>query len=72
MRRLTEEEIECLASRPGVKRIAVENFHSTLYLPAGFRGNVENAEADAQSYGWNGVTFRAIMVGICLATMPES
>jgi hypothetical protein len=64
MRELTAAEIERLASRAGVKRIAVENFLSTLYPPAGYAGNLANANADARCYRWSEATLRAIRDGI--------
>jgi hypothetical protein len=67
MRALTSAEIEGLASRPGVKRIAVETFLLTLDLPAGYRGNAANARADARAYHWNEATLQAILDGILMA-----
>ena len=64
MRELTAVEIEQLAGRPGVKRLAVENFLSTLYLPAGYAGNLANANADARCYRWSEATLRAIRDGV--------
>jgi hypothetical protein len=66
---LTNEQLEKLASRKNVKRIAVENFLSSLQLdgrgPYGDRGNAEaNLSSDAQAYGWNSATVRAIRDGI--------
>ena len=66
MRKLTRDEIEKLASRPKVRRIAVENFLGSMpdidpiYTAM-------NMHADARSYGWNTATVAAIMTGITLA-----
>lgn len=63
MANLTEEDIESLASRPGVRRIAVENFLGTLdgltlYEATG------NLKLDAKLYKWNVATVNAIQDGI--------
>jgi hypothetical protein len=42
MQPLTDAQIEKLASKAGVKRIAVENFLGTLYAPAGRGQPVES------------------------------
>lgn len=67
MRELTSAEIEKLASGKGVKRIAVENFLSTLDTSIGVMGNTMNAQMDARMYKWNSVTVRAIEAGIRMA-----
>jgi len=67
MRPLTSEEIERLAGRTEVKRIAVENFLAALDANIGDVGNRENARRDARQYGWNPATLRAIMEGIRMA-----
>lgn len=67
MKHLTNEEIEKLASKKGVKRIAVENFLSTLDLKIGAYGNTMNAGMDATMYKWNSATVNAIMTGIRMA-----
>lgn len=60
---LSPDRIEELASQPGVKRIAVENFLGSL-------GDMTKQEAyanrdqDARSYGWNEATRGAITTGI--------
>jgi hypothetical protein len=66
LRELTREEIAKLANRKGVKKIAVENFLSSM-------GNVDswvalqNLEYDTHLYKWNKATVRAIHRGIELA-----
>lgn len=65
MRQLSETEISELASRTGVRKIAVENFLSTM-------GEDEddaryNLIEDARSYKWNMATINAIMRGISIA-----
>lgn len=61
--RLAPERIEELASGPKVKRIAVENFLSTLggMTIQEAKGNLE---LDARSYRWNVETYGAIWTGI--------
>lgn len=65
MRALTFEEIEVLASRKNVKRIAVENFLMSM-------GDDEdiakmNALLDNNGYRWNSETLVAILEGINIA-----
>jgi hypothetical protein len=67
MRELTSAEVEKFASQKGVKRIAVENFLSTLDTSIGVTGNTMNAQMDARMYKWNTATVRAIEAGIRLA-----
>ena len=65
---LTPEKITELASRKGVRKIAVENFLGTLGNegPAGERGALRNMYDDARSYKWNCATQSAIERGIKL------
>ena len=67
MRKLTAEEIEKLAMRKGVKKIAVENFLVTMTNNANERDAWMNLEMDARLYKWNVKTVRAIGDGIQLA-----
>ena len=67
MRALTSAEIESLASRPKVRRIAVENFLFSLPLDIGTLGCYRNLANDALAYGWNQATIGAIRDGIRLA-----
>lgn len=65
LRELTKEEIEKLATRPNVRKIAVENFLMSM-------GNDErtamlNLSYDAGLYKWNVDTVKAIRDGIQLA-----
>lgn len=69
LRDLTEKEIEKLASLPKVKKIAVENFLSTLKGMSQYEAEM-NLAADAKSYKWSRETVKAIKDGIRLATMP--
>lgn len=66
-RALTPDEIEKLASRRGVRRIAVENFLGTLPLEIGYEGNMTNLYQDAAAYRWNSATVDAIAKGIRMA-----
>ena len=65
MRQLTEAEIESLASQPGVRHIAVENFLMSM------GDNASDARAnlrlDNKLYRWNHQTYNAILDGIRLA-----
>lgn len=57
------ERIEALASQPGVKRLAVENFLCTI---DGLTRDeaLANLEQDTKAYKWNAATGRAIRLGI--------
>lgn len=61
--KLPQARIEELASREGVKRIAVENFLGTL---GGLTRDeaLANLEQDTKDYRWNAATGRAIQQGI--------
>ena len=67
MRELTGAEIERLASRRGVRKVAVENFLMTLGYAGSASAERRNLYADARSYGWNAATEQAILDGIELA-----
>lgn len=60
---LTGERIEELARQPKVRRVAVENFLSSLG-GLSFQGAKANLEMDAASYRWNEETYGAIWTGI--------
>jgi len=68
MRSLTREEIESLACRANVKRVAVENFLMTMGDDS--NSAIENANLDKSLYKWNAPTFNAIMKGIQMAKGP--
>jgi len=61
--KLSMERIEALASQPGVKRLAVENFLCTI---DGLTRDeaLANLEQDTKAYKWNAATGRAIRLGI--------
>ena len=66
MRQLSNREIEQVLRRnPAAKKIAVENFLSTM----GDKRDVamKNLGIDAESYRWSMATVRAIAQGIWLA-----
>lgn len=69
-RKLTSEEIAKLASRKGVRAVAVENFLASTpidgpHFPYGYQGNAEmNLKSDAASYKWNAPTVKAIRDGL--------
>lgn len=69
MRELTSAGINTLAARPGVRRIAVENFLGSM-AEYGERAAVGNLRADAASYRWNSATQSAIAAGIKMACKP--
>jgi hypothetical protein len=56
--------IESLASLPGVKRIAVENFLGSLSPDESLSDALKNLCLDARSYKWNAATVKAITQGI--------
>ena len=60
---LTDEQLEELASRKGVRRIAIENFLTSL---GGMSKSdaIANMKMDAKLYKWNGATQRALREGI--------
>jgi hypothetical protein len=66
MKRLSAEEIEKFASRPGARRIAVENFLGSVPLEIGFDQNFLNLMKDAELYNWNASTVHAIRNGLKL------
>ena len=67
MRKLTIEEIEKLASRRNVKRIAVENFLATVTNNTNAFFARLNLGRDAAIYDWNHETVAAIEDGIRMA-----
>jgi len=64
MKQLTNDEIAKYAERPGVRKIAVENFLSTLGQAGNMRNEFLNMRADAKVYRWNDATLGAIEDGI--------
>ncbi len=66
MRKLTNEEIDKLASEVGVRKIAVINFLSTM--GDNEFNAIQNAELDSRLYKWNMATRSAIIKGIKLAS----
>ncbi len=58
------KEIERLASKPGVRRIAVENFLLTVENNDNSYIAMENLYMDAGLYKWNIATQKAIKEGI--------
>lgn len=65
MRELTSREIQKLASRKGVRRIAVENF--LMSMGTDERIATSNLWLDKGLYHWNSATVKAILDGISLA-----
>ena len=66
-RKLTLEEIEPLAARPGARKIAVENFLMTVHNNNQRQDALDNLLMDAKAYKWNWVTVDSIIKGINLA-----
>lgn len=64
--RLSIDQIDGLASRKGVKRIAVENFLMSADPGMSRHIHCVNLNLDAKLYKWNDATFRAITDGIFL------
>ena len=60
---LTPERIEKLANRKNVKKIAVENFLSSLGGSNLFDA-LSNLKMDSKMYKWNAATVNAIQTGI--------
>ena len=60
---LTATRINELASGKNVKRVAIENFLSSLGDMT-YQEAVANCELDARSYRWNHETTAAIRIGI--------
>jgi len=67
LRKLDNDEIERLANKPGVKKIAVENFLMTVDNNDNAMYAGMNLGEDAKSYKWNAATVSAIKEGIRLA-----
>ena len=61
---LSSEQIEKYANRKGVRKIAVENFLSTLGNAGSMGGELANLYKDTQLYKWKSATVRAIESGI--------
>jgi len=60
---ITDGQIEKLTSRKGVRKIAVENFLSTLGDMTEWEARA-NMQMDAGMYRWNAPTVRALESGI--------
>lgn len=65
MRYLTGDEIDTLANRTGVKKIAVQNYLSSMGDDP-MAADI-NLKQDTKSYKWNAATVKAIRDGILLA-----
>ena len=68
LRKLTSQEIEKLASKKGVRRIAVKNFLMTVHNNKSVYTACTNLRLDKKLYEWNIATEVAIREGIALAT----
>ena len=68
MRNLTPQEIEILLQKyQGARKIAVENFLSTVSACAIKYYALQNLQKDRMAYGWNIDTYLAIREGINIA-----
>jgi len=65
--KLAPEEIKQLASRKGVRRIAVEDFLLTVTNNEDYVTAYANLALDRRLYNWNSATVKAIAIGIELA-----
>jgi len=65
LRELTKKEIEELATRPNVRKVAVENF--LMSMGTDERTAMLNLSYDSGLYKWNIATVKAIRDGIQLA-----
>lgn len=68
MRKLDLKEIQELASRPGIKKKAVENFLLTVHINTSEPAAYLNMIRDAEMYNWNMETQEAIYEGILLSS----
>ena len=64
---LSLEEIEKLANKPNVRKIAVENFLMSVGNNTSEYVAMKNLELDSSLYNWNMATQTAIRKGIKLA-----
>lgn len=64
--------IEEFAQRPGVRRVAVENFLMTVNNNPTQHDALLNLDMDARLYGWNHETVEAICYGIFRAFQEVS
>ena len=71
MRELTLKEVENFASKPKVRRIAVENFLYTVTNNPNVFGAYMNLDMDARLYRWNRETIKAIKDGIRLTVLRD-
>lgn len=61
---LDTKEVERLASKPKVKKVAVENFLDTVKNNPNAYAAIQNMHYDARIYKWNSQTVKAIEEGI--------
>jgi len=71
MRELTTAEIEKLAGKTGVRRIAVENFLGTAGQ-CELDWEVANLYNDSCNYNWNAATVKAIYKGLLMVHEREA
>ncbi len=63
-RRLFSVELEMLCRAPGVRRIAVENFLSSVDFSMPLHFHLANLKMDSKLYGWKDATILAIYCGL--------
>lgn len=64
LEKLSHAQIEVLAGKPKVKRIAVENFLMSIEKDTPIKEAEGNLRIDAKVYRWNDETVKAIQQGI--------
>ena len=67
LKRLSRDEVEKLAGRTGVRKIAVENFLMTVHNNENAYQARQNLVLDTRLYNWNVKTVKTICDGIDLA-----
>jgi len=72
LRKLLVAEIDRFANRPGVRKIAVQNFLLTVTNNPDAQTAIMNLNMDARLYGWNRETVAAIREGIELSARGGS
>jgi len=71
-RKLTDDELDELASRPGARRLAVVNFLFSIPPSATLARMRANLELDTGLYQWNAETVCAIREGLRRAFKPAT
>ena len=72
LRRLSRDEVERLAAKKGIRKMAVENFLMTVHNNENDWQARQNLALDTRLYNWNTKTVKAIVDGIKLACVKVS